>query len=446
MHMITRRFRSGGAMALLAVSAVAASWAAPIPVPESLDLRTALQYAVENNYAIRQAKERIRQQEGVELEVRAGMKPVVSVGAGYSLNDEEVSQSFPADDRTWSVNIQARQTLYSGGAVRASIEGARRTREAAVLELQGVLNEQLLQVRTRFFNVLLARERIAVQEENLKLLEAELKMARSRFEAGASSNFEVLRAEVALANGRPPLIQARNDFRLAIEELRQAIGFSSAGSSDVTKVPNFIGSLKVEASDTPALPEALVNARANRPELQRLAKLTAAGEERIKAARAGNKPIVQAFGRYDWVKGSPSAGWGDRADGWTVGLQSQWNLFDGRSTAGKVAQARSQFTQSQLSLEEATLAVEVEVRRAHSSLQEASELVASTGKVVAQAEEALRLASVRQGAGTATQLDVLTSQVALTEARLNQLRAYHSYNVAIAAFRKSCGQTDSAQP
>ena len=57
-------------------------------------------------------------------------------------------------------------------------------------------------------------------------------------------------------------------------------------------------------------------------------------------------------------------------------------------------------------------------------------------------KEALRLANVRYGAGTATQLDVLTSQVALTEARLNQLQAYYGYNVAMAAMRQAIGQAD----
>jgi outer membrane protein TolC len=123
-------------------------------------------------------------------------------------------------------------------------------------------------------------------------------------------------------------------------------------------------------------------------------------------------------------------------------VQAQWNIFDGRATAGRVAQARSQLTQTRLAIEEATLAIDVEVRRAHSAFTEAWELVDASGKVVEQAQEALRLANVRYGAGSATQLDVLTSQVALTDARLNQLISYYNYNVALAAMRKAIGQAD----
>ena len=431
-------------LATLWLSALFAA-AAPAPqqpVPDKLDLKDALQFALENNFAIRQARERIKQQEGVEIEVRARQLPDVSAGGSYTRNDKEISTYLPQSDSNWAIAVQARQVLYAGGGVQASVKSARLAREAAVLEMQGVINEQLLLVRTRFLTVLLDRQRITVQEENVQLLEEQLKNAKSRFDAGAASNFEVLRAEVALANGRPPLIQARNDYRLAIEELRQALGYVSSRGEDVAKVPEFLGSLDIGQPVEYQLPDALATARANRPELQRLAKLTDSGEARVVASRASARPELDLIGSYDIVRGPFSPGWASRLDGWAGGLQMQWNIFDGRATAGRVAQAKSQLSQTRLSLDEATLAVEVDVRRAYSSLQEAWELVQSTGKVVSQAEEALRLANVRYNAGTATQLDVLTSQVALTEARLNQLLSYYGYNVALATMRQAVGQAD----
>lgn len=411
-------------------------------VPDALDLRHALEFALENNYAIREARERIKQQEGIVLEVRAQQIPNVAVSGDYSRNDKDISSYVPPQDRSWGVAVQATQVLYAGGGVNASVRGARLSKEAAELELQGVINEQLLAVRTQFFTVLLARQRIGVQEENVKLLEEQLKDAQNRFDAGATSNFEVLRAKVALANGRPDLITARNDFRLAVEQLRQVLGFTNIQGGNLGKVPDFLGSLEVKAKEDFDLRDALTSARAHRPELQRLAKLVAAGEQQVVVARSGALPQVSLFGRYDWVRGGPGAGWSDRRDGWTAGVQAQWNVFDGRATAGRVAQSKSLMMQTKLVTEETTLAIDVEVRRAYSSFTEAWELVDASGKVVDQATEALRLANVRYSAGTATQLDVLTSQVELTRARLNQLQAFYSYHVALATLNKATGQAD----
>ena len=126
--------------------------------------------------------------------------------------------------------------------------------------------------------------------------------------------------------------------------------------------------------------------------------------------------------------------------------QGSWAIFDGRATAGKVAQARSLLAQTQLTTAEQQLAIDVEVRRAHSTLQEAAELVTASKAVVEQAEESVRLAKARFDAGTATQLDVLQAQVALTEARTNEVEALYNHTVALASLRKAMGVADAYAP
>lgn len=411
-------------------------------IPERLDLQYALAYALDNNFAIRQAKERIRQQEGIVLEVRSAQIPNVSAGAGYQRVSDEMSTN--GRNESWSVDITARQVLYAGGGVTAGVKGQQLALEAAVLDLRAVINDALLGVRTRFFTVLLARERIKVQEQNIELLQRQLQDVKNRFEAGTVSNFEVLRAEVALANAQPALITARNDYRLAIEELRQSLGYVDASEANVAKAPEFLGTLEFNPASF-ELRSALTTAREQRPDLQRLVRLGEAAEQRVVASRAGYLPTVSAFGSYDWRQ-APAASNKSSLDGWIVGVQSSWDIFDGRATAGRVAQARSLVEQSRLAVAQAQLGVDVEVRRAISSFQQATELAEASKKVVEQAEEAVRLANARYSAGTATQLDVLTSQVELTTARLNQLQAYYSYNIAVATVRNAMGLSDEALP
>jgi len=438
---------------LLAVSLLAA---APAPaqlndgrpdpdfaVPTALDLPYALAFALDNNFAIRQAKERIRQQEGVVLEVRGPQIPNVTASAGYQRNDVAIGAN--GDDRNWSFNVTARQTLFAGGGVRATVRGQQLTLDAAVLALRAVINDALLDVRTRFYDVLVSREKIKVQEQNIELLQRQLQDVKNRYEAGTVSNFEVLRAEVALANSQTPLITARNDYRIAIEELRRSLGFTTATEANVTRVPDFLGTLEFKPASFD-LRSALASARENRPDLLRLTKLETAAEEGVLARRAGYYPSLSLYGAYDSRKTPGLNSFSDNRDGFTLGLSSTWNIFDGRATAGRVAQARSYLEQAKLAVAEAQLTVDVDVRRAISTFQQANELAEASKKVVEQAEEALRLANARYNAGTATQLDVLTSQVDLTTARLNQLQAYYTYNVAVANTRRAMGLPDEMKP
>jgi outer membrane protein TolC len=443
MHLTRNQFSPVRPLAALVLAASAAAQPAPQqPVPDVLDLPTAIGFAVQNNFAIRQARERIRQQDGVVVEVSARSVPNVAADAAYQRNDREVSNGFPASDRAWQINLTASQVLYAGGGVRASVKGAKLARDAALLDLQAVINDALLQVRTGFYRVLLAREQIKVQESNLELLQSQLKTATDRYDAGTVSSFEKLRAEVAVANAQVPLITAKNDWRLAIEALRQALGFTTNTPDSLRKVPDFTGTLEF-APQQFDLQAAFDAARAHRPDLERIAKLADAGVAGVTAAKSGYYPNVAAFGGWTLRKGATDS-FGDSSNGFLIGVQSQWAIFDGRATAGRVAQARSALEQTKLSLAEAQLAVEVEVRRAHSQWQQATELAEASAKVVAQASEAVRLAAARYDAGTSTQLDLLAAQVELTTARTNQLQAFFGYNVAVAALRKAMGQPDEA--
>jgi outer membrane protein TolC len=189
--------------------------------------------------------------------------------------------------------------------------------------------------------------------------------------------------------------------------------------------------------------DAVTAARANRPELLRQERFGAAADEAVTGARSGYKPTVRAIAGYEWAKPSLSLTGRDHVEGWKAGIQADWAIFDGRATAGRVAQARSRAAQSRLTGEELRLAIEVEVRRAYSALMESDELLIASERVIEQARESVRLAQTRVQAGTATQLDELEAQSALTLAQSNAAQAQRDYAVGLAAVKRATGQRNS---
>jgi len=321
----------------------------------------------------------------------------------------------------------------------SAVRNAKLTRDAAAFDLQTAIDTALLDVRTKFYNLLLAREKIRVAEEDVQLYEHQLADTKNQFTSGTVSNFEVLRAKVFLANAQPNLITARNAYRIAIEQLRQSLGMPGAGP-----FPEIAGDLNFEPA-TYDSDSALASAHEHRPELRRLGKLQDAAEASVTTARSGLYPSLQAFGSYQWIGfGFANPAYGNlSANGWEFGLQSTWSIFDGRATYGKVRQAKSQLEQSRIAIASEELEIDVEVRQAISSLQEAAELVTASKQTIDQADEALRLAVAKFHAGSATQLDVLTSQVSLTQAKTDQLTANYNYLVALANVRKAIGLSDA---
>ncbi len=220
-----RALRLAAALALVVPFAGAfAAPAVPDELPSPLDLKGAVRYALDHNYSILQARETIRLQEGVVIQVSSQSIPNVAAQGQYQRNDAAISQTFPPSTTFWTVQLKATQTLFAGGGVVSAIKGARLSRDAAAYDLQTAIDSALLDVRTKFFNVLLAREKIRVDEESVELYQHQLEDTKNQFASGLVSNFEVLRAKVFLANEQPALITARNDYRIATEQLRQSWG------------------------------------------------------------------------------------------------------------------------------------------------------------------------------------------------------------------------------
>lgn len=427
------------AIALGSAGARLAAQPAQSELPSPLDLGSAIGFALDHNYAILQAREAVRQQEGVVVQVSSQRIPNVSAQGQWQRNAAAISQLYPAANELWNVQLKATQTLFAGGGVQSSVKGAKLTRDAAALDLQTAINGALLDVRTKFYNVILAREKIRVEEENVKLYDHQLEDTKNQFEAGTVSNFEVLRARVYLANAQPNLITARNGYRIAVEQLRQSLG--TPGDS---AFPEVVGDLNFETVNYD-MGSAIASAHAHRPEIQKLEKVEMAGAESITTARASYYPNLQAFGAYQWDGYSyvSSQLGSNTTNGWLFGLQSNWAIFDGRATMGKVRQAKSLLEQARIAKASEELEIDVEVRQTLSSLQEAGELVNASRQTIDQAAEALRLAEAKLHAGSATQLDVLTSQVALTQAKTDQLTANYNYLVALANVRKAIGLSDA---
>jgi outer membrane protein len=426
-------------MAASAALAAGGEYTNTADLPSPLDLRGAIGYALDHNYSILQAREAIRLQEGLVVQIKSQAVPNVGATGQYQRNAAAISQTFPASNSLWGVALKATQTLYAGGGVQSAIKSAQLNRDAAALDLQTAIDAAVLDVRTKFYNVILAHDKIGVEEDNIKLYQHQLDDTNNQFTTGSVSKFEVLRAKVFLANAQPALITARNDYRIAIEQLRQSLGTPSSAV-----FPEVAGDLNVVAqSFDPAT--AISSAHEHRPEIQKYEKVQAANEQAVTTARSSAYPNLQAFGGYQWDGfGYTSSSLGSAsANGWLFGLQSTWAVFDGRATEGKVHQAKSLLEQARLSKAAEELEVDVEVRQSLSSLQEAGELMNASGQTTEEATEALRLADAKYHAGSATQLDVQTSEVSLTQAKTDQLTANYNYLVALANVRKAIGLSDA---
>jgi len=415
--------------------------------PQTLTLQDCLDLALRQNPSILKSKEEIRRTHGFIVETRAQAIPQVTASGTSQMIDSHSIDSFPGStgifknqEQPWNAQVQVSQLVYAGGRVTAAIRAAKLSDQIAALGFQSAVASTILDVRKAFYQILLNRAQVEVREQSVKLLEEQLRDVQSRFDVGSVPRFNVLRAEVELANAKPPLIRSQNDLRLSKESLVKLLAIDSSSRTNEFTSINFDGKLVYEHHDW-QLSSALLQALDLRPEFLQAERQVSVAKANVKVASSGYKPEFSVFANYGWHDSLFADDADVTREGWTVGGNVSWALFDGMLTHGKVTQARAQLQEANLDYADTRRQVELEVRQAYSDYLQTLELIEAQRKTVEQAEESLRLAEARFRAGTGTQLDVLSAQTALTDARSNEIQALYDYNVAIATLERVSGMT-----
>jgi outer membrane protein TolC len=443
-----------------------------------LTIDEAVQLALKQNPSVLQQIQQLKAQKGLVYQAQARLLPQLTAASNYSQTDTALNpssqsgrstidllgvpsgstlsvNSFGAGrpnnnaipisggisstssaNQTWQVTLTASQLIYDGGATIASRRAARINEDAAYYTLRDTIDTVVSTVRTQFYQILLDKALVQVQEESVNLLQSQLEDQKSRYEAGTVPQFNVLQAEGTLENQIPQLIAARNNYRISALTLARTLGIP-ADRQYATDNP-----LPVEGELTFSpikydLSSALIVARANRPFLKAQRSAILASVENITVQAAGYKPTISANVGLEQESNPTTNNLSRTLQGWFLGLQGSWNVFDGFLTYGRVKQARAQLEQAKVTYDDSVRQVELEVATSVSNLRQAAQTVDSAQTGVNVNLEALRLADERLAAGTGTQLDVLTAQQALTTARSNLVQAEFSYVSAVASYQQA---------
>ena len=429
-------------------AATAAAGGLPEWLTRPMTLAVALNLAESQNAAILKAKADLETQHGVSIQTRAISLPQVQATGQYRAQEEDrievpstpgFGSLFSQNAQSWNAGVQVVQSIYEGGRIQASLRTARLLKEQAVLDYQTVVADTMLVVRISYDGALQATNEIVVRESSVALLEKQLQDTKQRFDAGIVPQFNVLRAEVELANARPPLIRARNNYRISKQRLLNDLGLSLPRTV-MEDVPLLLAdALRAEPYEvnlSTALPEALDR----RTELASLRKAEELRKEGVRTAKAGYKPSVQLFAGYGVQNRQFETDLARENHGWEAGARLSWDIWDGALTSGKVREARARHERVLVDLDDVSRRIELEVRTAYSTFIEAKEVLESQGRVNEQAVEALRLSNSRYDAGSGTQLDTLSAQTALTDARTTYVRSLHDYSVARSRLERALGR------
>jgi outer membrane protein len=403
-------------------------------------LDQAILTALQRNPDILRARQDIERTKGLYIEMRSAILPQLNGVADFQDVDPHLGrfssgagQAISATERSYTLQLQVSQVVFAGGRVISQIRSADFQRDSSYYAFRNAIDSIVSTVRQQFYLVQLDRALIGVQEESVNLLQSQLQDQQNRFEAGTVPRFNVLQAQVALSNQIPQLISARNNYRIAQLQLAKTLGLDFDPNRGEAAPLEVIGELVQIPRSMPLL-DAIAVAKENRPFLKQQKATVLSNRAQVGVARSGFFPQINATGAEAWQSSPITDNIREARNGYIIGATGTWAIWDWGATYGRLKQARSILEQSKITLDDDVRQVELEVQQAFSNLQQGRELIQSQEKNVEQANEALRLASARLGAGAGTQLEVLDARVQLTTAQSTQLQALYTYNTAVAEF------------
>ncbi|HMF46495.1 MAG TPA: TolC family protein [Candidatus Udaeobacter sp.] len=462
-------------------SASGARSAGKIP---TFTLDQAILTALQQNPTLLNAEQEIKRTRGVIIQVRAQALPQINANANFQWTDpnlvgarvfgntstttgttpsaaaaslmEGVPSSQVGDVRTplaaatpspvrnveqsdisYAISVTGTQLIFNGTTFN-QIRGTFFQRDSAYFAFRNVLDSLIATVKTQFYQIIVNRELVAVNEENARLLKAQWNDQQNRFEAGTVPRFNVLQAEVQYYNQLPQVITAQNNLRIAKLQLAKTLGIYFQPRQGENPPLEVIGQMPYNPR-TIKLADAIEMGKQRRPFLKEARANVLNQLQQVRAAAGQYLPNISTTGGGEWVSSPINSSWHDISKGWTALVQGSLPIWDSGAIAGQVIQQRALLSEAKITYDDDVRQVELEIQQAYSNLQQNEELVTSQEKNVELAEEALRLAKARLDAGAGVQLDVLNATVQLLTAQSTRLQALFGYNSSLAEFDRATG-------
>lgn len=425
-----------------------------------LDLETSLDLAMKNNPDLKIAEKEMKKSKAAVWEAYANIMPQLDASASFQHSWDIQKSTIPnfiktmmgpsappgmpdyveiafGLENTFNYGATFSQPLFLGWAGIAGINTSKAAERAAEHNVQMKRQNLIYQTANAFYTCLLAKELVTVQEEALEQAKMNLDVVQKKYNVGMASGFDKMRAEVEVANMRPDLISARNNYESAITQLRTVMGVSKDMDIEVT------GAFKY-SEDTFAnqsLEDLQQTALKNRPEYLALEEQKQMSKQGITIARSEFLPklFFQTEYSYMAMRDDYHFAQDDFNKGFTSALSLQIPLFSGFSSVKNYQKAKLDYKITLDTEKQFRDGIAAEVEIAHNKFNEAKEKFFSAKETVALAEEALRLANLMYEEGANTQLDVINSQMALTRAKMNYVRSLYDYQIARYQLRKASG-------
>jgi outer membrane protein len=390
-------------------------------------LREALLKAYQGNPTITGARAAQRATDETVPIARAAGLPSVNTSANYTENVLNSRNTFTSPARQLTAGADLVVPLYRGGGVRNSVRAAETRAAAGRDQLRGTEADLFTEVVAAYNDVIRDEAIVGLNQQNVRVLEVNLRASRDRFQVGDLTRTDVAQSEARLSIARGQLQSAEAQLIATRENYIRLVGTPPGTLEQPPELPNL--PVSVDA--------AVAQAIADNPFLLAAAKQRDATRFDIGVARAARLPQVSAIagGNYFNYLGSLGSGTSggsipQSGTSASLGLGLSLPLFQGGRPGAQVRQAEARRSQAIEAVTETERGVIAQARSAFAVYRSSLQVIASSEAAVNANRLSLEGVRAENSVGTRTILDILNAEQELLNSQVTLVSARRDAYVA----------------
>lgn len=407
-------------------------------------LEELVESALKRNADIRLAVARIEEADANLREAGAAFLPEIDLGGAATRSRVSSQTATPLPPSIAPVRNNVRLSALTAfeldfwGRLRRAMEAARAlalashyAKDVVSVSLAGLTTQAYFSLRSLDAQIAVTRDNLANRDEYLDII-------RKRAGGGIASELDLSQAEAARADSAVLL----KDFLRQRALVEHQLG-ALTGRLDTTLAQS-AGLLALPIPPTPpaGLPSALLE---RRPDVRQAEQQLVAANAQIGVARAAMLPSISLTSTYGGESRALSTLLESGSRIWSLGFGLALPVFDWGRLAARADAAEARARQSLASYQKAIESAFREVADSLTNLEQTAAAEQDLQARSAAADNALRLARMRNEAGYSPYLEMLDAQRTANEARLAIIRNRQNRLSASVDLMKALGGGWSAE-
>ncbi len=439
---------------------------------DNLTLSKAIQMALANNPDVKRALLATEDSDELVKIAYSNIYPNISSSLNYTRNIEIPVSFLPGEffggqpgtlvpvafgtDNNWQGGFTVTQTLFRGETI-IGLSSATVYRTVQDENFRAVSQQIVTQTRIAYYQVLVAKEQLRLQQSQIKRLEQNLSENQRRRDAGLVDEYAVLQLQVQLSNQKPLLIEAEYGLMEAYRNLKFIIGvpyaydfevegnlndFDILAGEDVNK--NNADIKRVDQMNPFTYQEQMINEALlsdNRGDLRTIDAQLDLKDQEITAIQSRFLPTLNATYNLQWSSAEPDAPtfFENKVRFQTLGINLSLPLFEGFKRVADVQRAQISRKDLEEQYRAGLLSAQNEVASASEDLNMAFETANARKIALDQAQEGYERAKLRFDNGLGSQIEVTEAEVQVRQAEVNYAVMVFNYLTAKAQYDLATG-------